>query len=146
MSERIGGHTDAFPRGCRWIDLPTVTDERGVLTFLEESVHIPFQVRRVFWIYNVPKNKKRGGHAHWICSEVLFVMQGAVDLTVDDGYIRTTVHLDSPERGFLIPAGVWCDLDGFLPGTICVVAASHAYDPEGYVNDYEQFRQDVLCK
>lgn len=131
--------TTLLPNGCRLITLPGVQDERGFLTFAEGQNHIPFRIDRVFWIYGVPEGKERGGHAHRTCAEVVVPVAGAFTMVVDDGTLRVSVRLDSPQTGILIPAGVWCELKDFAPGTVCVVAASQAYDSEGYIHCYDEY-------
>ncbi|MBQ8051214.1 MAG: FdtA/QdtA family cupin domain-containing protein [Bacteroidaceae bacterium] len=121
------------------IPIPAVRDERGALAFAEAGRTIPFDVRRVFWIYDIPQEAQRGGHAHWTCSEVVVAVRGAFTMLLDDGCERREVRMDSPEKGLLVRAGVWCELKDFDPGTVLVVMASHPYDPEGYVHDYEEF-------
>lgn len=133
-----------LPRGCRLIDFPESADDRGALSFAEASVHIPFQIERVFWIYGVPENKVRGNHSHNESAEVVVPVTGSFDMVVDDGKCRKTVHLDSPTRGILIPTGVWCELRSFAPGTVCVVFASHPYNAEGYTHDYSQYCSEQL--
>lgn len=130
---------ELWPEGCRLLPLPAVTDARGTLSFLEGGHHIPFEVRRVFWITDVPAGATRGCHAHDTCAEALFVVAGSIRLTLDDGRRRKDVCLNRPDCGVLIPAGVWCELTDFAPGTVCVVAASHPYDGTGYVNRYEDY-------
>lgn len=135
---------ERMPRGCRLIDLPERKDSRGCLSFAEGRKEIPFVIERVFWIYDVPEGAERGAHSHRECAEVVVPVCGAFDMMVDDGVTRTTVHLDSPCRGILIPAGVWCRLENFAPGTICVVMASHPYNAAGYVHDYSEYQGQVI--
>ncbi len=130
-----------LPFGCGLIDVPLVTDQRGTLVFATVGEEIPFPVARVFWIYDVPTHQRRGGHAHTTCNEVIFAVRGAVTMLVDNGTCRTKLRLDSPTRGLLVSAGVWCELCDFAPDTVLVVLASHAYDATGYIHDYEQFLQ-----
>lgn len=128
-----------LPSGCRLIAIPNVIDERGGLVFAEADSLIPFPVQRVFWIYDVPREAVRGGHAHWVCSEFVVPVTGAFTMVVDDGQRRAKVRLERPDEGILIPAGVWCELCDFEPGTVVVVMASHHYDAGGYVHDYADY-------
>lgn len=121
------------------ISIPSVKDERGSLSFAEVRKVIPFDVERVFWIYDVPCEAVRGGHAHWTCAEVVVPVSGAFTMLVDDGKERMQVRMSSPQEGVLIEPGVWCELRDFEPGTVLVVMASQAYTPEGYVHDYEEY-------
>ncbi len=135
---------DCLPRGCRIIELKERVDQRGKLSFAEAQREIPFDIERVFWIYDVPEGKERGSHAHNECAEVVVPVQGEFDMVVDDGTTQATLHMDSPHRGVLIPAGVWCSLRNFAPGTICVVMASHPYNAAGYIHDYETYKEQVV--
>lgn len=127
-----------LPEGSLLINIPKVTDSRGSLCFLENSM-IPFEIKRVFWIFNVPEGKTRGGHAHNTCAEVIFPVSGSFDILVDNGRERTTITLDSPNTGIYIAPSVWCHLKNFSPDVACVVMASHEYSAEGYVNDYNEY-------
>ena len=126
---------EKLPLGVKWIQLPQNVDNRGRLTYLEGDVHIPFPVKRVFWITDVPDGKTRGGHAHWTCHEAVFPITGRFEIELDDGEENTTVVLDDPTRGITVPAGVWCELRHFAPGTVCLVMASQEYDASGYALD-----------
>ncbi|MBO4590926.1 MAG: GNAT family N-acetyltransferase [Bacteroidaceae bacterium] len=133
-----------LPRGCRLIHFPKNADERGCLSFAEGQKHIPFPIERVFWIYDVPEGQKRGEHSHNECSEVIVPVSGSFDMEVDDGILQATVHMDSPETGILIPPSVWCRLQNFAPGTVCIVFASHPYNASGYTHNYDTFRRSVV--
>ncbi len=128
-----------LPEGCQIINIPCVRDARGALVFAEAESCVPFPVKRVFWIFDVPDGARRGGHAHWECAEVVVAVSGGLKMTLDDGRLCMDVEINNPDEGLLIPAGVWCELHDFLPGTVLVVMASHPYDAEGYVNDYESY-------
>ena len=134
---------DKMPRGCKLIHLPVRTDKRGSLSFAE-SDSIPFSIERVFWIYDVPQGEERGAHSHNDCAEVVIPVQGEFDMTVDDGITCRTIHLNSPHTGILIPAGIWCRLSNFAPGTICVVLASHPYNAAGYTHDYKEYQEQMI--
>ena len=126
----------SWPKGVKLLQLPQRLDERGALTFLEETVHIPFPVKRVFWITDVPSGQTRGGHAHRTCHEAIFAVSGQFEIEVSDGVITRIVTIDRPSEGILIPAGVWCELRRFHPGTVCVVMASQEYDATGYIHNH----------
>jgi dTDP-4-dehydrorhamnose 3,5-epimerase-like enzyme len=130
-----------LPRGVRKVQLPHNVDERGHLTFLEGNKDIPFEVKRVFWIFDVPKGKTRGGHAHWSCHEVVFPVSGSFEIELDDGERCVTLVMDDPTCGVTIPAGVWCELRHFEVGTVCVVMASEEYDVNGYAFDRESWKE-----
>jgi len=133
-----------FPRGCRLIRFQECTDSRGSLSVGEARQQIPFVIERVFWIYDVPEGQTRGEHSHNECSEVIVPVCGAFDMVVDDGERRTTVHMNNPYTGILIPPSVWCRLENFAPGTVCVVFASHPYNASGYTNDYAEYRASIV--
>lgn len=128
---------------AKTVQLPVFTDNRGNLAFLEGGRQIPFEVKRVFWIYDVPTDKTRGGHAHWTCHEAVFAVKGAFDILLSNGTEEKMFHIDSPHIGILIPAGVWCELRNFAEGTVCVVMASHPYSAEGYVNDFDTYKAEM---
>lgn len=120
------------------IEFPEVVDDRGSLS-IAEGYSLPFDVKRVFWIYDIADGKTRGGHAHMSCEEVVIAVRGSYDMYVDDGKASKVVKMDRPTKGIYIKKGVWCELRNFAPGTICVVFASESYNSEGYINDYEEF-------
>lgn len=122
------------------IDFPEVTDPRGSLTVAEGNA-LPFEVKRVFWIYDIATDKTRGGHAHTSCEEVVIAVRGSFDMVVDDGHEQRTFHMDSPTKGIYIRRNVWCELKNFSEGTICLVLASEPYDMDGYMKDYATFKQ-----
>ena len=135
-----------MPKGVQLIQLPQNVDERGRLSYVEECVHIPFAIKRVFWISDVPEGQMRGGHAHWTCHEVVFPVAGSFEIEVDDGTCARTFKMEDSSCGILIPAGVWCELSHFRPGTVCVVMASQEYDVSGYANEKEAWRKVVNRK
>lgn len=136
--------TIKLPRGCRLIDFQQCCDERGTLSVAEGRRQVPFPIERVFWIYDVPEGAERGAHSHNESAEVVVPVHGSFDMLVDDGDCRAVVHMDSPHRGILIPPGVWCCLQHFAPGTVCVVFASHPYNAAGYTHNYEVYRESVI--
>ncbi len=128
-----------LPAGSRLITIPMATDGRGSLSFATQGQEIPFAIARVFWIHDVPEGARRGGHSHNTCSEVVVAVTGGFRMTVDNGRERRSVVMDSPNLGILIPAGMWCELSDFQPGTVVVVAASEPYDASGYCNNYNEY-------
>ena len=136
--------SDNMPRGCKLIHLPVHTDKRGSLSFAEAGGAIPFDIERVFWIYDVPQGEERGAHSHNECAEVVIPVQGEFDMTVDDGITKKTIHMDSPHTGILIPPGIWCQLSNFTPDTICVVLASHPYNASGYTHNYQEYQEQLI--
>ena len=133
-----------MPRGCRVVEFPEFIDARGGLSFAESEGHVPFAVERVFWLYNLSGCHSRGGHSHGYCSQVVVPVHGAFDLVLDDGEVRTTMHLDSPHRGVLIAPTVWDELKNFAEGTVVMVMASHHFDAGDYISDYEEYREGLV--
>lgn len=134
----------SLPRGCRLIDFHSHLDPRGSLSVAESRNDIPFAVERVFWIYGVPEGQCRGSHSHNECCEVVVPVAGAFTMVLDDGSEQASVRMDSPSQGILIPPAVWCRLQDFAPGTVCVVFASHPYNAAGYTHDYDEYRASVI--
>ena len=135
---------DILPRGCRIIDFPEFVDARGGLSFAESEGHVPFSVERVFWLYNLSGCHSRGGHSHGHCAQVVVAVHGEFDLLLDDGDTSVTIHLDSPHKGVLIAPTVWDELKNFAEGTVVMVMASHHFDAEDYISDYEEFRSELV--
>ena len=133
-----------LPHGCRIIDFPEFIDARGGLSFAESEGHVPFDVERVFWLYNLSDCHSRGGHSHGHCAQVVVAVHGAFDLLLDDGSTSVTIHLDSPRRGVLIAPTVWDELKNFTGGTVVMVMASHHFDAEDYISDYEEYRGELV--
>src|SRR6056297_649991 len=131
----------AMPVGSvRLIDLPVVSDPRGDLTFVEGGNHVPFEIARVYYLYNVPVDAERGGHAHKVLQQVVFALSGSFRLKVDDGVEHTEFWLRNPRQGVLIDRLIWREMDSFSQGAVCMVLASHPYDEMDYIRDYEVFQ------
>jgi hypothetical protein len=128
---------------CRMIDLPVVHDRRGNLTFIESGRHIPFEIRRVYYLYDVPGGAARAGHGHRELEQVIVAMSGSFDVIVDDGDERQTFHLNRSYFGLYLPKMVWREVDNFSSGAVCLVLASTLYDEADYFRDYEEFRDLV---
>ena len=132
--------------GCRLIDLPKVVDARGNLTFIEGSRHLPFEARRVFYLYDVPAGESRAGHAHRELEEVIIAVSGSFDVLIDNGYQTLRVHKNRPYCGLYVPQKVWRSLDNFSSGSVCLVLASRPYDPDDYYRDYNEFLAGVRSR
>lgn len=128
---------------CNVIDLPRINDPRGNLTFVEGSEHIPFDIRRVYYLYDVPGGAERGGHAHKELHQLIIAMSGSFDIHLDDGYTKKTVHLNRSYQGLYVCPMIWRDIDNFSSGAVCMVLASERYDELDYYRDYEQFIIDA---
>lgn len=122
------------------IDLPVITDPRGDLTFVEGRNHVPFDIARVYYLYNVPVDSERGGHAHIDLQQVIFALSGSFRVTVDDGDTREDYWLRNPRQGVLVERMIWREMDRFSQGAVCMVLASHPYDESDYIRDYDAFR------
>ena len=130
-----------MPKGCRLIELPLISDERGARAFGECCRHIPFKIERVFWTYNIKDGHARGDHAHRTCQMVIFPLGGSFKMEVDDGEEKIVLEMNDPHVGILIPPMVWCKLFDFTPEAACVSLASDPYSAEDYIHDYNDFRR-----
>ena len=128
---------------CRLIDLPKVADIRGNLTFIEESKHIPFEIKRVYYLYDVPGGEARGGHAHKRLQQFIIAASGSFDVVLNDGFEEKRFHLNRSYYGLYLPSMIWRELDNFSSGSVCLVLASEPYDEEDYIREYETFRDCV---
>jgi dTDP-4-dehydrorhamnose 3,5-epimerase-like enzyme len=123
----------------REIELPQIHDPRGDLTFVEGGNHIPFQIARVYYLYNVPVDAERGGHAHRELEQVVFALSGSFRIKVDDGTRKSEYWLRNPCKGIYISKMIWREMDAFSQGAVCMVLASHPYDEGDYFRNYEDF-------
>ena len=123
------------------IDLPVVSDPRGDLTFIEGQNHVPFDIARVYYLYNVPVDSERGGHAHKELQQVVFALSGSFRVKVDDGEKQQEFWLRDPRQGLFISRMVWREMDRFSQGAVCMVLASHPYDEADYIRDHDMFRK-----
>ena len=124
---------------CKIIDLPKISDPRGNLTFVEGGNHIPFDIQRVYYLYDVPGGAERGGHAHKELQQLIIAMSGSFDVVVGDGRDRKRFHLNRSYNGLYVCSMVWRELDNFSSGSVCMVLASNKYDEDDYYRDYEEF-------
>lgn len=127
------------PDKARLIQFPKIRDVRGNLTFIEGARHIPFAIRRVYYLYDVPSGESRGGHAHKQHLECLIAASGSFTVTLDDGLEREEIVLNRPDIGLYSPRMIWRELTNFSSGAICLVLASEEYDESDYVRDYNEF-------
>lgn len=132
-----------YSRRIREIQLPQVHDPRGDLTFVEGGNHVPFKIARVYYLYNVPVDSERGGHAHKALEQVVFALSGSFRLKIDDGQTKSEFWLRDPRTGIYMSKMVWREIDAFSQGAVCMVLASHAYDEADYYRDYEEFLKAV---
>ena len=124
---------------CKIIDLPKITDPRGNLTFIENGRHIPFDIKRVYYLYDVPGGSERGGHAHKALHQLMIAMSGSFDVLLDDGHEKKRIHLNRSYFGLYICPMIWRELDNFSSNAVCMVLASNFYDENDYYRDYASF-------
>lgn len=124
---------------CRVVSLPKISDPRGNLTFIEGGKHIPFEIKRLFYLYDVPTEEGRGAHAHRTLHQFLVCLSGSFDVAVDDGEFQATVHLNRPWKGLHVPPMIWAAEVNFDPGSVCLVLASDLYKEDDYIRDYDTF-------
>jgi dTDP-4-dehydrorhamnose 3,5-epimerase-like enzyme len=136
-------HLRVGQTGCRIVELPKVQDPRGNLTFVESNAHIPFDIQRVYYLYDVPGGESRGGHAHKQLQQLIIAASGSLDVLVDDGVHRERFFLNRSYYGLYIPPMIWRELDDFSSGSVCLVLASTPYDADDYYYDYDEFLLDA---
>ncbi|MEY4386961.1 MAG: hypothetical protein RLY20_2244 [Verrucomicrobiota bacterium] len=124
---------------CQRIDLPKINDPRGNLTFIEGGKHIPFPIKRVFYLYDVPGGADRGGHALKNCHQFLIAMSGSFDVILDDGREKKRIQLNRSYYGLHLPPMVWREMDNFSSGAVCLALASELYSEADYYRDYASF-------
>ena len=124
---------------CKIIELPKIKNRAGNITPVGNGVEIPFDVKRVFYIYDIPGGEERGGHAHKECHQFLVAASGSFEVEVDDGLNSRTMFLNRPNYGLHIPAGIWAAEKAFSSGSVCLVLTSHKYDENDYIRDYHRF-------
>jgi dTDP-4-dehydrorhamnose 3,5-epimerase-like enzyme len=129
---------------CRIIDLPKISDTRGNITFIEGTRHIPFPIKRVYYLYDVPGGETRGGHAHRQLEQFLISANGSFDVILDDGQAQRRFHLNRSYYGLYIAPGVWRELDNFSSGSVCLVLASAFFDEQDYIRDYNDYLEYTL--
>jgi dTDP-4-dehydrorhamnose 3,5-epimerase-like enzyme len=129
--------------GCRLIDLPVVSDRRGNLTFVETQSEVPFDIRRVYYLYDVPGGEQRAGHAHLALQQLVIAVAGSFDVLLDDGHKRSTVSLNRAHKGLFMSNAVWREISNFSSGAVCLVLASMEYDEDDYIRDYDDFLRHV---
>jgi len=124
---------------CKIINLPKITEPRGNLTFVEGGRHVPFDIQRVYYLYDVPGGADRGGHAHKELSQLIISMSGSFDVILDDGRQKQRYHLNRSYYGLYVCPMIWRELDNFSSGSVCLVLASNLYDEADYYRDYQDF-------
>lgn len=128
---------------CKIINFPVVHDVRGNLSFIEENRNIPFKIKRVYYLYDVPTGATRGGHAHKALHQVVIALSGSFDIILDDGYNKRTFFLNRPHYGIYIPPRIWRELENFSSNSVALSLVSELYDESDYIRDYETFKRYV---
>ena len=128
---------------CRLIELPKISDPRGNLTFIESNKQIPFDIQRVYYLYDVPGGAERGGHAHKELEQLIIASAGSFDVVLNDGQQEKRFHLNRPYFGLYICPYIWRELDNFSSGSVCTVLASRPYEEDDYFREYQDY---VLAK
>ena len=131
---------------CRLLEFPIVSDPRGNLTFVEANRHIPFDIKRVYYLYDVPGGTERGGHAHRSLHQVIIAMSGSFDVVLNDGLRSHRYHLNRSYHGLYICPMMWREIDNFSSGSVCMVLASDFYNEADYFRDFGDFRQTALAQ
>jgi dTDP-4-dehydrorhamnose 3,5-epimerase-like enzyme len=131
---------------CKIIDLPKISDPRGNLTFIEGGGrHVPFDIQRVYYLYDVPGGSERGGHAHKALSQLIIAMSGSFDVVLDDGRGKRRFHLNRSYYGLYVCPMIWRELDNFSSGSVCMVLASNLYDEDDYYRDYGDYQRALIA-
>ena len=126
---------------CRIINFPKIADARGNLSFIEGNNHIPFSIKRVYYLYDVPSGANRGGHAHKVLEQIIIALSGSFDVVLDDGQNGKLVFLNRPHYGLYVSPGVWREIENFSSNSVALVLASLFYDESDYIRDYEVFKK-----
>lgn len=124
---------------CTIIELDKHSHDQGNITVVENGVDVPFEVRRAYYLYDVPGGESRGGHAHYELRQLIVAASGSFDVRIDDGNVKRTFTLNRPYQGLLVTPGLWRELDNFSSGSVCLVLASMVYEEADYIRNYEDF-------
>ena len=131
---------------CKLIDLPKISDPRGNLTFIEEGTQVPFEIKRVYYLYDVPGGAERAGHAHKQLQQLFIAISGSFDVVLDDGFTKKRHHLNRSYYGLYVCPMMWRELDNFSSGSVCLVLASTYYEESDYYRNYDEFIEAVRIK
>jgi len=128
---------------CKLVSIPSFRDSSGQLNVIESNNNIPFAIERIYYLHNVPKNTKRGVHAHKKLEQLIIAISGSFDITIDDGKNRKIIHMDNPEIGLYVCPKIWREIDNFSKGAVLMVLASTSYDENDYIHNYNEFIQYI---
>jgi len=126
---------------CQTIELPKIHNRAGNITAINEIIDIPFKIKRVYYLYDVPGGEERGGHAHKDLHQLIVAASGSFDVILDDGFEKMTIQLNRPYHGLIIVPGIWRELSNFSSGSICLVLASEVYKVNDYIREYSIFKE-----
>ena len=129
---------------CRIIQLPRVFSQTGSLTFVQNKIHIPFEIRRVYYLYDIPAMESRGGHAHNTLDQILIAASGSFEVILDDSRKKKRIRLNQPFEGLHILPGIWREIENFSSGGICLVLVSSHFDEDDYIRDYHSFKKSKM--
>jgi len=135
----MGKRKPASIENCSFLELPKIHNRAGNITVLENNTSLPFEVKRVFYLYDIPGGEARGGHAHKELFQFIVAASGSFNVLLDDGTDKKDFFLNHPTQGLLVVPGIWAEIRGFSSGAICLVLASMAYSEEDYIRDYSEF-------
>jgi len=125
---------------CSIIYLPRIKNRAGNITPVHSNLEIPFNIQRIFYLYDIPGGESRGGHSHRLCHQFLVATSGSFEVILDDGKINRVIQLNQPYIGLHIPPGIWASEINFSSGAVCLVLASEGYDENDYIRKYDEFR------
>jgi hypothetical protein len=128
---------------CNIIELPRIHNRAGNITVAENHVHIPFDVKRIYYLYDIPGGESRAAHGHKELEQLIIAASGSFDITIDDGVNKKTVQLNRPYMGLHVKPGIWRNISNFSSGAICLVLASMLYTEEDYLRDYDEFKHFI---
>lgn len=124
---------------CSIIELDKHSHNKGNITVVENNLDVPFDIKRAYYLYDIPGGESRGGHAHYELRQLIVAASGSFDVRLDDGHVKRTFSLNRPYQGLLVAAGLWRELDNFSSGSVCLVLASQKYDERDYIRSYDEF-------
>lgn len=127
---------------CSIIELPVITSKAGSISVLENSLNVPFDVRRIYYLYDIPANSTRGGHAHYELEQYVIAASGSFVFTLDDGKERKEIFLNRPNKALHIKQGIWREMKDFSGGSVCLVLASMEYKESDYIRDFDEFKRE----
>lgn len=131
---------------CKIIDLQVINDHRGKISIAESGIQVPFDIKRVYYLFDVPTSAERGGHAHRELQQVLIAVSGSFNVHIDDGYNKRTFNLNHPSKGLSLCPMIWRELDGFSGGSVCLALVSDHYNENDYYRNYEDFKMDIRLR